>query len=173
MKRIITLLLVGIMCISIISCGKMKPAEIGETTEYGDKEITVNYIEFADYICNDEKSDKFLMPCSSEYNSWLATHDRIWITISFTAKNIGNSWTVIDDEGTIYYKNGDNEYRFNTDCILYSRMGTNTWKNWYGKLEPLSDSVEFRVYFAVPRELRENDNGSVKYQLYGHEYTVK
>lgn len=186
MKKIIALLLSGLLCFSLCACGgtsTVVKSKLGDTVSTNMFDCTLIRAEFSDEVCN-FFGNTFLLPCEKNHphsgNPYTADEGYQLLCFSFELKYLG----------TTEYKLGlgksnmmdfmvkfDDTYEFDSFVISASTNPNEKWESPY-KLEsdnympslsntafnfaPLEETIhEFRVYIPVPNQVAESTDKSV------------
>ncbi len=192
MKKKIKIVIVVAIIIAILLPfynSRIKEGQVGETYTWNDTlEITVNSIEFAEVIDGwGGANDNFWKPLTTDvqiHDRWtpeqyIIEHglkptdgDKIFLCISYTAKNVSKNNQTIKSIGTVDYDDG---YEYNEGGFSFRKNEDAVWsENSSGLvLEQLKgNEYEFRAYIFVPKEVLETDK-SLTYTLYGREYDLR
>ena len=192
MKKKIKIVIALVIIIAIILPffkSRVKDGQVGETYNWGDYlEVTVTSLEFAEVIDGwGGANDNFWKPLTTDvqiHDRWtpeqyMTEHglkptdsDKIFLCISYTAKNISKDNQTVKSIGTVDYDDG---YEYNDGGFSYRKHADAVWnENSSGiVLEQLKgNEYEFRAYILVPKEVLETDK-SLTYTLYGREYDLR
>lgn len=192
MKKKIKIVIALVIVIAIILPffkSRVKDGQVGETYNWGDYlEVTVNSLEFAEVIDGwGGANDNFWKPLTNDvqiHDRWtpeqyMTEHglnptdsDKIFLCISYTAKNISKDNQTVKSIGTVDYDDG---YEYNDGGFSYRKHADAVWnENSSGiVLEQLKgNEYEFRAYILVSKEVLETDK-SLTYTLYGREYDLR
>jgi hypothetical protein len=182
-KRLMSILLVVTMFITLCACIQSPPQKGVVGTKYTSEgvEFTLNYVEFTDAMddwggANDnfwkplpENPSKNVLDNAVEPKS---SDDTICI-ISYTAKNISKEDKVIDARGTLNYDDG---YKYSEGGLSYRVSAEGVWDeidNGIVLKKLKENEYEFRAYMVVPKELVENTDKSLTYELFNVEYDLR
>ena len=187
MKKFISMLLVGIICVSLCACGgndtettepkedENMALEIGDTYTSDSVEFTLEQFEMAEKLSN-TMDDSFLLPdVVSEYDSvdttpYLAEDGNVMVSYSHTINNVGKEeidtvlWTIELD-----YNDG---YTYESETLDNDAfLSDDEWKTTTAgrKIAPLA-TKESRGFLEVPLEVSENTEAPLKVNV--HIFTV-
>lgn len=189
MKKFISMLLVGIMCISLCACGgndtettntetnsdEATELEIGDTYTSDSVEFTLERFEMAQMLSN-TMDDTFLLPdditefASAERHPYFAEDGNVMVSYSHTINNVGKEeidtvlWTIeLDYNGGYTYESEtlDNDAFLSDDEWKATTAGRT--------IAPLA-TKESRGFLEVPLEVSENTEAPLKVNV--HIFTV-
>lgn len=180
MKKIVSVLLVCLICISLCACGGGEN-EIGKTYTSQGVEFTLNYVEFTEAMDNwGGANDNYWKPLPEDANrNQLAnalvpkSADEVICVISYTAKNVSKSDKIIDNNGVLDYNKG---YYYSDGGLTYRVSEEGVWCDIPSglMLEKLKEkSYEFRVYMVVPRVVVTETDNPLTYELFGKKFDLR
>lgn len=187
MKKFISMLLVGVMCISLCACGgndtettepkedENMALEIGDTYTSDSVEFTLERFEMAQMLSN-TMDDTFLLPdditefASAERHPYFAEDGNVMVSYSYTINNVGKEeidtvlWTIELD-----YNDG---YTYESETLDNDAfLSDGEWKTTTAgrTVAPLA-TKESRGFLEVPLEVSENTEAPLKVNV--HIFTV-
>ena len=178
MKKILSLALVFVMCLSLVSCGSSE-MKIGEPVKKGVTQVTLLGVEMADtnYLKGEKNSADFLSPVNKDdiqVNQRFVkapTTDNGAIVVTAMVENVGNSgldfsagfFNVIADDDSSYYA-----------TEVYAKDENGLWQK-YDKVSVEKDATaatEVRFVVWVPSTVI-NSGLSLDLDFYGKTYTIR
>lgn len=160
-----------------------KTIELGETVSVGGWQYTLVNIQFADDVGNYPDYEAYLVSGgkTSNKNPFGLEEDETFAVVTYKLKNIGTTQQslscrdgdklVAGTVGTgkfIYgngytFENGSDGKRAEAD---YYDVTREEFHNVPNVLEPLSDEIECRVAFCIPREVAEDQSNPLIYEVF-------
>lgn len=167
MKRIITLALAVLLCLSLCACGGDKGQyPIGSVLSTDVVEFSISRFEYAEKLKNatfqtgKAPDPGYLLPTEEKQdnNPFEADEGKIMMSFSYTIKNISKEKITFPvNLGIIAdYNNG---YEFTADANLIK--GDYVILSETTSLDPLSGVYEARGYIEVPLEVMENEEATL------------
>lgn len=192
MKKKIKIVVALVIIIAIILPffnSRIKEGKVGETYTWHDTlEITVNSIEFAEVIDGwGGANDNFWKPLTTDvqiHDRWtpeqyIIEHglkptdsDKIFLCVSYNAKNVSKDNQTVKQLGTVDYDDG---FEYNEGGLSFRKHDDSVWDEIPNGLvlEQLKgNEYEFRAYIFIPKEVLETDK-PLTYTLYGREYDLR
>lgn len=180
MKKLITLLLAAVMCLSLAACGGSKEVELGQTVKKGIAELTISDVQVANtaYLKANKTDDDFLSPVNKDDleigESFIKAtdEDSAVVVIRLIAENVGkNDLGIGPVDFVVDYDNG-NEYR-SESC--YAQTEESGWTEFEEvELEKVtSGAVEIRIAVWVPMQVFDNTDKSLDLNFHGFTYKIR
>lgn len=177
MKKLITLLLIFIICISLCACdGGSNTLAIGETATTDLWEIQVNSVDYGIKLSDVVNSADRYLP--NEKGSIVSSNGHSFITISYSIKNLDRAsqnipnfkqkikykTSTVKPEKSAYY---GEMYIPNGKFVPGTTVQQTSRSNGYGDLKELSgeETTLGRFYVDIPIEETLNDNVKIYFTI--------
>lgn len=180
MKKITSLLLTLIMCLSLCACGGNETTDTNETTETSVEEtadnielvlnetysmplfdITITGFDFTDKASDPSGDGPNILP----KNGYVCAN--LYYDVKYTGKSTIDSSYL--EPLLLDYNDG---YTFLRERFYYYDAAFDAWLN-SGDIDPLTDEFSCKACFFVPEEVRDNEEAPIFIDFEGYTFSPR